>query len=442
MQYIEEILRILNSANYIKLATFANHNRAIFIGWLSIVLSSIAQFILAPVIKYHIGIIGLGIWHLLFQTFNYLQLIDVGFSNGIVREIASANAKGNIQKLRDVNATANRGLTVIGFIFTSIGLSACIIIPHFIKMPNEFRNTFIIALILISIWGIFRYRNYLAILRLRGLNKIVEFNLLNLIEGPGRPILGAIFLCFELGLVGIVLGYIIIEALVRFIASKIQMEEKHFGQYRNDYFLKMLTYGGATAIISFSNMLIFYSSSFIVGWKMDVSAVAVYQSTIALPFLVMRFAIIPFSNFLPRFISYFENNHISTLRKKGQYAHYKVLIASTTILIIVCLLNKKFVIFWVGENLFAGYYFTIIYSLFIIFSIARHNGYIMYQASESLKTMLLTHLIEIPMNLILSIFLIIKLGLIGLAIAFAVSHLIPTITSQFTFFHKSLIFRQ
>ena len=408
------------------------HETANIIGWLSVVLGALSQLVLAPVIISYIGLAGLGTWHLLFQTFNYLQLVDIGLSNGIVRQIAAAKKKP--QELADVTATAKTGLTIVGFLFSVIGMSACFIVPYFVKIPAPLRMDFVVALALLAAWGIFRYHYVLPLLSLRGNNRIVEFNALNLIQGPGRPILGAIFLAFKLKLIGIASGYMLVEALIRVMASRMQTTPRKIGRYCHKYLIKMLTFGGATAVISISTLVIFYSSSFIVGWRMDITSIAIFQSTIALPFFVARLAIIPFTNFLPGFISYYEGANSRRLRIWGQNAHYIVIVATLVILVFTCIINKQFITFWVGESLFAGHHFTICYGIFIFMYIASYNGYLMYQAIDRLKPILICHLIELPVNIGLSIILIEKWGLVGIPYAFMLAHLPVTIVSQFPFF--------
>lgn len=375
-------------------------------------------------------------WHLLFQTFMYLQIVDLGLSNGIVREIAAVKAKEDKKLFCDAAFTAKRGLSFAGIAFALLGGVACFLLPKFIEISSEFKIDFLTALGLLSCWGLFRYRYSLSLLGLRATNRIVAFNAMNLINGPGRPVMGIIFLTFKMGLTGIAIGYVLVEAAVRFISSKLQKFPLSSGNYNRRHLLRMLTFGGANTVVSLSVLVIFFSSSFIVGWRLGVKELAIYQSTIALPFLMLRFAIIPFSNLLPGFICHFERNEIRVLLDKGRRSHTIIMLIVLISLSMVCFLNKAFVTIWVGEELFGGYYFTIIYGAFLFLSIARHNGYMMYQSTGRLRPMVIGHLTELPLNIGLSIILIEKLGLTGIAYAFLLSSLPVTFISQIPFLLK------
>ena len=417
----------------LNLVKISNQKRADFIGFLAVGLSAVAQFVLSPVVKFYIGVEGLGMWHLLFQTFSYLQIVDLGLSNGIVREIAAVKAKEDKKLFCDAAFTARRGLTLAGIAFALLGGAACFLLPNFIDISSSFKTDFLTALGLLSCWGLFRYRYSLSLLGLRATNRIVAFNIMNLISGPGRPVMGIIFLTFKMGLTGIAIGYVLVEAAVRFISSKLQKFPLSSGNYNRSQFLRMLTFGGATSVVSVSNLVIFFSSSFIIGWKLGVKEVAVYQSTIAFLWLIARFAIIPFANLLPGFIFHFERNEIGILLKKGRRSHIIFMLIVLILLALVCFLNKAFVTMWVGEELFGGYHFTIIYGAFLFLSIAKHNGYMMYQSTGRLRPMVIGHLIEIPLNIGLSIILINKFGLQGIAYAYVLATLPVTFISQVAF---------
>ena len=75
----------------------------------------------------------------------------------------------------------------------------------------------------------------------------------------------------------------------------------------------------------------------------------------------------------------------------------------------------------------------IAYGFFLLFSVARHNGYIMYQSTGRLRPIVIGHLIEIPLNIGLSIILTNTLGLPGIACAYVLATLPVTFISQVVF---------
>ncbi len=416
--------------------------KADIIGFIGIVLSALAQLILSPVIKVYIGILGLGVWHLLFQTFSYLKILDSGLSPSITRGTAAVAATKNSHTAKDFYATSQMCLTIVGIFFCFGGFVAIFLIPSFIAMPTLLMKEFQISIGLLAIWGLLRYRYNLKMLILRGVNRIISFNTLSLIEGAGRPALAAILIAIKPSIISIILGYIIAEIFCRAIASRIVGEIDIKGSFNRPDFFKIIVFGGSATVISISSLIIFCSSSFIIGYFEDVESIAIYQSTIALPYLCARFGFIPFRNKLPKFIGEYCRSNYTYLKKKSTHSHVFILFILFSVLLVVCFLNKLFVMVWVGELLYAGDHFTIIYSTFILITVARHNGYLMWQTTGNLSKILLAHLIEIPLNIALSFIFITHYGLIGIAYAALLAHIPALVVSQIPFFKfKYLTFK-
>jgi O-antigen/teichoic acid export membrane protein len=408
-------------------------SRADIIGWMAILLNAGAQLLLAPVIKSRLGAAGLGIWHLIFQTFVFLQLIDFGWSNAIVREIASVRWDETRLWHHGLMKTAQRLLSTTGLVFAAAGIGAAWLVPRLVQIPEPFQWDFPLAVLLLAVWGMARYHYGLPLLTLRGLNRMLAFNVLELVQGAGRPLLGAAMALAHMGLVGIAAGYALAEAAVRWIARRWCPLDTTQGQFNSKTFYRALRFGGATGVIGVSTLVTFYSSSFIVGWNMGVTQVAVYQSTIALPLLLMRLAIIPFTNRLPILISGFQQKYDTGLMASTMRTHLIVLVFSGVFLLAICWVNEWFVTLWVGGELFAGLRFSMLFSLFLLMRIARHDGYMLFQAGGRLKSITVAHLVEVPANIALSILLIDIMGLNGIAYAYLLAALPVTIVSQIPF---------
>jgi O-antigen/teichoic acid export membrane protein len=417
------------------------YKRANMLGWVAVFLNGGAQLILAPVIKYRMGADGLGVWHLIFQTFVYLQLVDFGWSNGIVREIASVDWDNAGQLHAGLIKTMQRVLSTTGVLFAMAGIGAVYIVPRIVQIPPRFQWDFAAAILLLAVWGMARYCCALPMLTLRGRNRMVASNVLDIIQGAGRPVLGASMAFAHMGLVGIAAGYVSAEAVVRWIARCWCPLSTSQGKFDRSTFYRTLKFGGATGVISLSTLITFYSSSFIVGWKLGVTQVAVYQSSIAFPLLLMRLSIIPFSNRLPFLISSFQCKPDARLMISALQMHLLVTLASVMTLLGICMINESFVAIWVGSEFFAGIQFCLVFSLFLLMSIVRHNGFMVWQARGQLNGLTMAHIVEVPVTMILFVVLIDRMGLIGIAWALVFATLPSAVISQFAFYYKKVYMR-
>jgi len=407
------------------------------IAWISLFLTALAQLILAPIIKSKTGAVGLGVWNLILQLFFFMQLIDFGWSNGIVREFAiQINAEKNGLPSYKIKF-AQCLLTVTGVIFSISGLCSAFLLPRFIDIPPAYQTDFYVGVVLFSIWGFARFHYNLPLLSLRGRNHLVAYNVLEMIQSAGRPIMAVGMLLANLGLIGVVSGYILAEALSRLLSKRVFPFLVSGRYFDKSILFRTMKFGAATGIIGLSTMIIFYSSSFIIGWKMGLKEIAVYQSSIALPLMAMRVAIIPFTNRLPFLINAMQSADQNLFLARSLDTNIIVVGITFVFLIIVCLINEQFVSWWVGSELYAGNLFTWVFCLFMFLSVVRHNGYMVWQARGTLTVITIAFLAGVPINVVLSLYLIESIGLPGIALAFVIPAIPIALISQASFFLKN-----
>lgn len=406
------------------------------IGMLGVSLSALALLCLSPVVKFYLGASGLGVYYLLTQIFNCLNLSDFGFSNGITREISIENAKGNHIGVQEVIQTGKVILIIVGLFFSISGIAISFIIPKYIQMPEYIVKDFQLALSVLSIWGAFRFVLFLPILHMRSINKIIRCNIYENAQSIGRPLLAGLALFVSPTMISVAIGYILSELIVRIMGSMDLQHHFSFRTYNYDLFLKIVSFGGRTGFISISTLIIFYFTSIVIGWKLGVEEVAIYQSTIALPLLLSRFAIVPFTNLLPKLIEYYAKECMIDLIIVSKRENYRILFFTSIVLIIISMINGIFVGIWVGPELFGGQHFTVVYCIFILMTIARHNGYMVLQSLGRIRILSFFHLVEMPLTIGLVLILLDFYGTVGIPYAFVISTLPVTIFAQLFNFQK------
>ena len=378
----------------------------------------------------------MGVWYLFLQTFNYLNLIDFGISTGIVRELSIENAKNNNSEIKDIIASGKLLLFIVGIVFSIVGICSIYYIPNLIFIPNFLLYDFKFALFLVSIWGIFRFFLYLPILSLQAFNKILQYNILSTFQDLIRLLLSAIFFLFKPCISSIALGYISSEIMIRMKGFRTGSFPTSKGKLNINKIKNIFFFGSLTGFISVSTLLLFYTSSLIIGWRIGLTEIAIYQCSVSLSILLGRFAIIPFRNLLPKYYSLWGKGEYRFLVKNSREENIRILLITLIGLFFATLINKLFVKIWVGIEFYAGLKFTIAYNFFMLMSIARHNGYMAFLSISKIKLIFIFHLIEIPLNIVLSLILIDIFGLNGLPYAFIFATLPTTILSQSFFFRS------
>jgi O-antigen/teichoic acid export membrane protein len=84
--------------------------------WVNRLIGIFATVIITPIIVHHFGLELTGVWLMVTQLVSHLNLLDVGFSNSLVRFLAGQRAVEDVKKGSNYLATSFYILAIVGFI--------------------------------------------------------------------------------------------------------------------------------------------------------------------------------------------------------------------------------------------------------------------------------------------------------------------------------------
>src|SRR6478736_7623897 len=89
---------------------------------------------LMPFTMHHLGKAQYGLWMLAASMTAYLQLLDLGYGNGLVRQVTQADARGDEEEMNSILSTFLVVYSVIGAIaLAAVAALATLVLPRF---PN------------------------------------------------------------------------------------------------------------------------------------------------------------------------------------------------------------------------------------------------------------------------------------------------------------------
>jgi O-antigen/teichoic acid export membrane protein len=107
---------------------------------------------LMPFTMHHLGASQYGLWQLAASMTAYLQLLDLGYGNGLVRQLTQADAVGDEPRM---NACLSTFLVVYGVIailaVAAIGVLAAVVLPRFPHLGAEDVRTARIVLLILGV---------------------------------------------------------------------------------------------------------------------------------------------------------------------------------------------------------------------------------------------------------------------------------------------------
>lgn len=399
--------------------------RNVLTNWGTQLIGTFVGFLMMPFVIHQLGDVKYGIWVLIMSFTGYLGLLDIGVSGSVVKYVAELKAKDDKDGLNEVCSTAFYIYSAFGILAV---LFAAIIAFHlipFFKIPfeqlSEARYVTLIVGLQIGLSlplglfsgymrGIQRY-DLIAIISMIFLLIRSLFIVILLLKGHGLITLALIHLISTIcsGMIRIVYVYKANPDLklkiILINKEKIRMVS-HYSLFIFLYYMAIRT--------------IFSMDSLIIGYSLAAAMITLY----AIPQRLVEYlrTLIMATAVVRPTISHFD--------AKGQTAKIQTLLISGTkyslmialpVGISYIFIGDEFLSLWMGHEYSSpGYPILIILTLGIIAHISQFTSIQVLQGLAKHRVAAYTTMFEAATHLFLSIFLVQKYGLLGVAIGMTI----------------------
>lgn len=389
--------------------------------WGSFLFGAIISFFLAPYIVRHLGNVGYGVWTLLTSLTGYLGLLDMGVRGAITRYVARFHAQSKKEEMQGIVSAGLAVFLTAGLVAVAISvLLAFFGIQHF-QVPPEYRKTAQIVLIIAGI--------NVAVSLIAGVFGGVvvglqRFDLTNIVEvmvTAARSVLIVLALRAGLGLftlASLQLVFAIVTAIanatiVKRLSPELKIVLRNVDRERLQLIFSFSAY---SLLLQLSGYLVYYSDSLVIGWYLPVTAVTFF----AIAGNLMNYARAPISSIsvtlTPHASSIEATEDLEKLRQVSTIASRYSAAVMLPIAVTFLFRGKTFIGLWMG-NEYADLSSKVLIALTLGWMISAGNqalGGIMMGISKH-KALVPVALVEGTLNLILSIVLVKKMGIVGVA---------------------------
>lgn len=389
--------------------------------WMGFVITAAVAFFLSPYIVRHLGNVAYGVWVLVNAAVSYLALLDLGMRGTVVRFVATNASRGQHDEAsRAVSAAMWFRLIVAGLILVASGVFAAIVSKVF-KIPPE--------MISAAHWAILISGTNLAISLtfsvfsgvLNGLHRFDMISGVTMVQS----LLSALGLYFVIrsgrGIVAMALVQLLMTiggslTLLRF-ARQTYPELKISVQLPSRGIVKELwAYSFALFAIAISGRVIYYTDNLVIGAFLPVSAVTFYAIGGNLVEYLREILSSLAVTFLPAASNLDAPEHRDQLQRLAIQGTRAVLLVALPIEAALYFRGATFIRLWMGPEygVPSGHVLRVL--LLAWFFIAGNfcNGNIVYGLAKH-KIVAVWTAVEAVANLSLSIFLVRRIGSIGVA---------------------------
>jgi O-antigen/teichoic acid export membrane protein len=393
--------------------------------WFALGTNVLVGIFLSPFILHHLGDEAFGLWILIFSVTGYYGLFDLGIRSSIVRYVAKYSATNESDELNRLINTAMFGYTGIGLFAMLVTLAASFYVSSIFRIPADFVRTARLLFLMVGTSVALGFPLGVFAGILEGLQRFYLLNFVNMSSTLLRAVLIIVALQRGRGLLTIalitvslpLLGGLVNSAVVlRILPLRFNLKHADRASMR-----RIASYSGTTFMIIVAGRLRFKTDAMIIGTF--VSSAAITYFTIGSRLVDYASEVV--SSLAQIFVPMSSRSHatgdVDGLRKilvVGNRACAFIIFPIAAILII---LGKSVIEAWVGARYVATSYPVLLVLLIpsTLMLAQSASGRTLWGMAKH-RTWAYVVLVEGLANLILSIVLVRRYGILGDALGTAI----------------------
>jgi len=389
--------------------------------WVATAVNMVVPFFLTPFVVRHLGTVQYGIWILAVSTVSYLALLDLGLRSAVIRFVSKAQAEGNHAEGAKLIGAALWFRMLIALGVSCLSILLAFLMPHFFKIPASLvsasRITVLacalgVAVTLIS--GVFgavlaAIHRFDLLSSITMIQTILRAGGVLVILRSGRGLIS--LACWEFM---VILGIGILTCLIAmriFPASRTRVRRPEPSVLR-----AIWSYSFTTFVFMMAVQVIINTDSLVVGAFLSVSMVTLYSIGSSLVSYASQVSSAVSTTFMPMASGLDASGRHEDLRRMLFRGTQAMLGLVFPIALALIFRGRTFISIWMGPQ-YGLVSETVLQILMIslFFSMADSTAGAVMMAIDKHKPVARWAVYEAVLNLGLSIILVRKIGIYGVA---------------------------
>ena len=381
----------------------------------------VVPFFLTPLVVRHLGATAYGIWILAISTVGYLNLLDLGLRSAIIRFVSKAYTQGKVDEARDAISAALWFRSIISLAVVIISIILTFTFVRWFKIPMDMKWAAQITILMCSLGVANTLISGVFGAVLAAMSRYDILSSISLVQ-TGIRALGVIWILhssrglislalweYSVGLLSGLTVWIITRRL--YPISKVQIHKPDMQTF------KMLwSYSFTMFIIIISAQVVFSTDNLVIGSFLSVGMVSFYSIGGSLSVYSRQIVSAMSTTFTPMASSMEAAGRMDDLQKllmRGTQASLGLVLPISLALLFR---GKTFIGLWMGQQ-YATISGTVLQILMIsqFFTVANVTAANIMFATGKHKAVAKCASVEALLNFALSIFLVKKIGIYGVA---------------------------
>lgn len=402
--------------------------RGLWVNYLHMLVSFVSLVVLTPILLKFLGQAGYGVWAVFGSIMSYFVLCDFGLNTAVVKYVAECRVLKQEERLNRIISTTFLFMGVLGGIVVFVCFGLSYFVTGIFGISNTLAPAARIAFVLVGanvalglLGGVFGNLLY-------GYERIDIWKGSSIVQQVVNFVLAVSFLHLGFGLIGVAMasisGTIAVTCLylmsIRFSAYGIRVRPSFID---TRVIKEILPFSLRTFVLGLSSRFLYYSDNVVIGLFLGVALVTPYEIVYKLCFLpTYLFSAISTIAF-PRFSSLYTKGELDDLRDLYLRIAKVSLVIMTSVGLGLLFLGQSFIGLWVGDENFAGMGVLVLLVAMNIFHAIGTPAAALLQGIGRNRELMWSEICNGGLNVILSMALVTKIGLPGVAVGTLVAHL-------------------
>jgi O-antigen/teichoic acid export membrane protein len=393
--------------------------------WMGLAVNVITGFVVSPYILHKLGDDAFGLWVLVFAITGYYGLFDFGIRSSVVRYVAKFAATDDREELNRLINTSLFSYTCVGLLLLFVTAVGSLFVDSLFHIQPSFAGT---ARILFFMVGASLSLGFpLAVFggTLEGLQKFYLLNAINITNTILRAVLIILALNRGYGLLMVALITVVLPLVNGAVNAVNAIRLTHLRVSRRfinkSTFKQIFHYGSVTFMISVAGKLRFKSDALVIGTFLSSSAITYFAIGSRLVDYAGEVVAALAQIFVPMSSHSDAKGDMGSLRKLFVAGNRACAFLIFPVAAVLVILGKSVIEVWVGKKYIAQSYPVLLILLFpstlmlaqaasgrILYGMAKHGTWAKVVLAEGIA------------NVVLSVILVRRFGIIGDAVGTAI----------------------
>ena len=389
--------------------------------WFALFVTTVVGFFLSPYVVHHLGSVVYGVWVIVSSLVAYMNLLDLGLQSAVVRFVSKGVAQENHD---ESNQTVSGALWIrlwVSLAIIAAGLVVSFGFKRIFVVPVDLQRTASVAVLVsavtvaINLWcGVFR--GVLVALHRYDLTSIALV-LQTCVRATGFVFLlrsGHGILALALWELGTSLAAN--AAIIVFCFRVYPRLKVVFGRPDGPTLRKLWSYSSYVFLINLGVQVAYYTDNLVVGIFLGPAAVTLYAIGGVLIGYARQIVASMTTTFAPLASTFEAEGKFDNLRRLLIHGTRASLVVSLPIEVALLFRGETFIRLWMGPQYAQPSAMVMkILLLSVVFSSANSTSNGVAYGMEKLKRVTLWAVVEASANLLLSVILVHKIGIYGVA---------------------------